>query len=194
MKKYFSYIFALSLIIGCKEIVDPGPQNMSINKSTIMPLKVGNSWTYQITDIDTVTKQTSTSTITITIQSAKVIRGETWFVDNSGGVYINRSNGLWYANDENDTTFLAKYPAAIQDTFNVHSFYPSLFTVISVDSNVQTEAGTFNCFVYKNSDSNGNSVKCYSPGVGLISLDAFLVSANSDSFFLKWKILSYKVN
>ena len=193
MKKYnLTAIFCL-IVISCSLPPDPGSIPSTVDKSIIMPLKVGNNWKYKVTIIDTVKKETTIDTLTVAIQNEVIIKSEKWFVENIGGAYINRSNGLWYVANLNDTTFMAKYPATVKDTFSAHSFYQSLFTVISVDSSIHTFAGTFSCYVYKNSDSNGMSVDCYSPGIGLISRDAFLVSSYSTSFYLKWELISYNI-
>lgn len=193
MKFKQKYLLLLIFIVGCKEIVDPGQTDKPVNTSVIMPLKVGNSWTYKSITIDTLTNDTTSVVMINTIQSEKIIGNEKWFVDNLHGLVINRTDGLWSVLNENDTTFLAKYPAVVGDTFNVHQYYQSVMRVISTDSVMQTEAGTFQCYVYFNSDSNGQSVQFYAPDIGLVYLDAFAKSAYSNDLYLKLVLTSYAI-
>ena len=193
MKFNPKYFLALIFLVGCKEIVDPGQTDKPIDTSVIMPLKVGNSWTYKSLTIDTLTNDTTSIDVINSIRSEKIIGNEKWFVDNLHGILINRSNGIWSALNENDTTFLAKYPAVVGDTFYVHQHNQSIMRVISTDSLIQTDAGTFRCYVYFNSDSNGQAVQFYAPGIGLVYLDLFAKSAYSNDLYLKLVLAFYTI-
>jgi hypothetical protein len=193
MKLNHKLFLLLFVLVGCKDIVDPGQKDIPIDTSVIMPLKVGNSWTYKSITIDTLTNDTSSIMIMNTIQSEKMIGNEKWFVDNLHGIIINRSNGLWSALNEYDTTFIAKYPAVVGDTFNMHQYYQSVWKVISTDSILHTDAGSFKCYVYYNTDSNGHGVQFYSPGIGLVYVDGYAKSAYSNDFYFKLELTSFTI-
>lgn len=139
-------LFSISIFyLGCSDSVNPEDyfQNNPI------PLKIGNSWNYLLTNYD------STETISYTHNNLEnvitdtVISNMRWYSLNSspkGEWFTNKADGYWgfvKANNQNklikDTTFLIfKYPTVVGDKYRDYE-------VVAVDEEVVVPAGKFNC-------------------------------------------------
>ena len=92
MKMTFCCFLISFFFISCtneNELVDP-----LIDTSQIIPLKVGNFWTYQYTQYDTLGNLISESPVTTRVISDTVINGKQAFLFNSGDVFWNDDSGF----------------------------------------------------------------------------------------------------
>lgn len=187
MGKIFLLVFIyLLLVFGCKTIVDPGPSQNILDTTTIMPLKLGNSWSYKVTMFDTSKNVDTTFAVFMFLASDTVINSEHWYDDSRGYIYSNRSKGLWRAINS-DTNYFALYPANKNDKFQI---LWDTATVISTDSTIVVPAGKYSCYVYK----ARYSLRFFSPGIGLIYAEEYYHAAYSNDFILKWELTTYSLN
>jgi hypothetical protein len=184
-----------------------------------MPVAVGNSWSYTELPAPGFAGDTNNYTLTIIKDTvmALTIEGATdighWFKI-TGGIaapptyYAVRSSGHWltfFFNDGTDTqivtTLMAKYPAAVGDTFS--RIYPFPLQngsvsveVISTGTNVSVPAGTFSCHVYRATlatDGRLTFDSYYSPGVGLVKTNFYGLTPADSSVTREARLTGYNV-
>lgn len=142
----------------------------------IMPLAVGNMWVYSVSYQDTLHFYHYEDTILITRDT--VIGGESWYVDQRGYHYANRSDGLYLLNNGQPVLAL-KFPANINDSFPSPFVIPGPpyepirnLVVQSTSQSVTVPKGTYTCIVYRTPDDPafpaGYADYRYCPNVGLI--------------------------
>lgn len=164
------------LLIGCSKDQPTKPANIS---QYLMPLKVGNSWSYKYYQYDPSTDDTTeVEEITWIITGTKTIENSQYFVfNNDDGVAQNRNEGLFTAGYDPDLggffdDLFFKYPIA---SGQVYTYYPIEEEVDSIRIKVTEEtiavpAGVFNCYAYQFIDRSYESIFYFAPGVGLIRL------------------------
>lgn len=156
--KYILYtisVLFIAMVVGCEGTTDPNNNNVS--QDVIFPLAVNNEWVYQETIFDSngvVSRQNNYSTA---IVKDSIRLGEKVFIDQSGFIYVNRTDGLWYLNDginRNEQLLAFKYPCKIGDTFpGSHFNYNGekdlvTMTVVSLNESITVPAGTYTCIKY----------------------------------------------
>jgi len=179
-------LFSLLVVGDCKKrIVDSELEQSPIDSTTIMPLKIGNIWSYKVTRLDISRNVDTVLTYHRILTSSIIINNERWYDDSGGYIYTNKPGGLWKAIND-DTNYFALYPAKVNDKFPI---WLDTAVVISTDSLIEVPAGKYRCYVYKAS----YSTRFFSPGIGLIYGEEFYNSAYSDDFYLKWELTSYLI-
>jgi hypothetical protein len=151
----------------------------------LLPLKVGNYWTYARLELDSTGNIIDTvETFTDRVLAEKKLGNETWYyygllgrTDTSEAIlYKNREDGLYIcsrgAGDIIDSPHLfLKYPTAINDTFT--SKYHFMKT-LSLNENISTKIGDFPCIKYYGNrypDEKfdfGYELMYFTPGIGQI--------------------------
>ena len=185
--KILIIVLSCLAFISCSKETDNGGLNTVVpplDKSIVMPLKIGNYWIYKASILDTLKNVDTVVDSYVSITAEKIINSEKWYFQGDNYGFINRSNGLWYTINY-DTTMVAKYPTLVNDRIPMK--YDTA-RVISVDSIIQVPAGKFSCYVYKSK----YEINCYSPGIGLIYSEIFYNSAYSDDFYIRKELKSYE--
>lgn len=142
---YLLLILASFLVYDCSEPTEP---DNSINE--LIPLKIGNTWNYKMTDYDSNGVVLYYEDITTSITRDTTISSLKWYGYNnspSGIWYTNKTDGYWTfvkggtGNVLNDTSLLAyKYPTQVGDIYG-NSDTPR--EVLSIDEIITVPAGTF---------------------------------------------------
>jgi hypothetical protein len=179
-----SMLVAATMIAGCSK---PTPVS-SDGTDVIMPLKVGNRWIGRWSFFDSTGVISSTRLDTVTVLSEEMIGSEKWFRVDGNVLRTNRTDGYWAQGSLFGPNLMAKYPAAIGDTFGTDYFLQTFpdgstgemityyLSVVSTSTSVTVPAGTFICHEYKSNYSMPNGVMLdnqeeryyYAPGKGMI--------------------------
>ncbi len=200
MKKIITFIALgiLSFIIYSCSFDTTSPQ-VNDHKN-IMPLKAGNSWTYNVHQFnqDIIKKAVVTgSTIIENDHKPTFVYVVTWFtfandewIEEDIHYYKNEVEGL-YRYHEDKKELIAKYPIELNETWTIPGeteevgngvviiiSFPRTFECISKNKEVITPIGTFECIKYvENSVFYISPVySCYSQGIGLISSTSSCIS------------------
>ena len=159
------------------------------------PLAVGNSWTYNNSD--------SNSIITETIEEVRTFDGQDWYrlhtidrdPDAKGDQAVLYEGDIWLAhldgvevdangetNEQGQTVGVTNispmylYPAEVGDTYEPYGDDEGIqIEVTSIDEVVRTDAGDFTCIVYRETDKEvpGHAYLTYiSPGVGVVRIQS----------------------
>jgi hypothetical protein len=189
MKAIVCVLVMLTLLFACGKdnSTNPGPTTQ------IMPLKIGNSWTFSRATFDANGHTVIIDTLTETIVRDTIINNERWYIAllSSGDssrtdLMTNRADGLW--GRRYDEAFIAiNYPMAVGDTLGDDGLF---MTLESDTTSITVPAGDFSCYNYHLFGSNIDIYNYYSPGIGQIMLRIFDVEYNP---YLKNKaeLLSY---
>jgi hypothetical protein len=188
MKRVFCLLLIFIMFLGCDE--DDKVTNPE-NNSSIWPLKIGNQWTYEWLESDSLGTVLGVDTIVLEVAKDTLIQSETWYIITEDGARTDRSspttsrqNGIWIW--ETSAVFFAKYPAAVNDTFICGT---DTVTVESVNDTVITPAGTFICYRYRYHEISGDRPyqdRCFAPGVGFIEGDEYY-KTGSDLIYQKYR-------
>jgi len=148
----------------------------------IMPMTVGNWWRYHVERWDTLGRETADYYDSIIIVRDTMIEMESWFVDQLGGTYSNRPDGLWKYASDGKAYLLAKYPADVGDTYVGCSpyYYPVMPTVevLALDWQVTVTPGVYSCYRYYmvyNAYEPTVYYYYFSPDVGMILRETFML-------------------
>ncbi len=142
--------------------------------TVILPLAVGNRWTYDVSQFDTVAGEFIPFRVdTFEVTRDTVIEDEVWYIVEGmipeGGRTINREGGLWQYRPDTDTFLFLKYPAEVGVEY-VTKIGPSnvMNRVVGNDVRLTVPAGTFTCYKYSQLIQHpGITVDFYfQPGVG----------------------------
>lgn len=158
-------LFVLSFD-ACRDSVSPSTPSTTLE---ILPLSIGNTWTFKATFYDTAGIIIVVDTFQNIVRKDTMINNQEWYVTNFG-VFRNDPQGLWqyWAN----TPFLKlKYPGSPSDTFLVEG---RTYKIISTDEPKTTLLGILHCYHYQRTLPNSNQFQYdeyYSPGVGEVSFE-----------------------
>ena len=181
-------IIALSLTLSCKKDTSssPGSGTTSTTQGSsgkaIMPLQVGNTWTYKRTKWHGVPSRTYTAvidTITVSLSGYQNINNNKWFIIKNATDFIpqyfdlvrNKADGLWCGNSGtiSDSGMMFKYPAQANDLYLYgHTYYHEQMSVDSIDEMVTVPKGSFKCVKYSQKLIAYPISLCLTPGIGLI--------------------------
>ena len=170
MRLYMVFILSL-LFVSCKSEEPTLEQEITLDTSVIMPLKVGNTWLYRTVILDTSGNVLSTVHDTVAIVRDTTIGQERWLVNNLGSHYTNRTDGLWGTIQSGSQPIqfvhLAKYPASTNERYPMdpNLYYWHWIRVLSVDSVATVPLGQFRSYVY---ESGALGSLFYVPGLGQI--------------------------
>jgi len=157
MKIAISLILLVTFICaGCTESCLNEPSN---TKNEIKPLEIGNVWNRNISVFTRDSILIREYILTERIVRDTIVSNERWFLTNFEGHLpgpwcVNRSNGYWLKPRVNDTlSFYTppylkyKYPCIVGDVFEGSIGLD--WEVISVDTTVEVQSGTFKCILYR---------------------------------------------
>lgn len=175
------------LILSCS---DDDKVTNSEPSEEIMPLAIGNQWTFVIVGIDSLGDTVSLDSQSTTIVGDTVISGQTWYqyqtdVIQSSDLPVlrNGDEGLWITGpDATDLPYLvAKYPAMTGEMWT-NAVGDDTLTVSATRAPVVVPAGSFECIEYVIHRPSGDStINFYAPGTGLIKRTFFVARARSQN-------------
>jgi hypothetical protein len=203
------FLLAVLLVCGCSREPITGPDKQSV----ILPLAIGNQWISRVSNFSSTAIGVVTSTWmdTVTVTGEETIDNERWFIIDSMVSRTNRSDGMWVKLRGFDSWLVAKYPAAVGDTFSTR-VTPDPFandttiiylSVVSTSTSVTVPAGTFQCMEYKTNIAVRGSVLLeaqedhyyFAPGIGMVKSETVLVAPGGSMTIpvRRWELVEYKV-
>ena len=174
--------FATSSFIGCSGD-NPVESNNSI--PAIIPLAIGNSWSFSTTMYDTLGSIQAQLEITQTVTGDTTLFGKRlfkyyslWAANTDSGI-ISYSGYSISSFSPTDTVasyvLLYKYPARPGDNFRTG------MSVVSIDTLITVPAGSFNCIKYQSSIYSPLDGYIYiAPGIGIIKTINYYYNLKSD--------------
>jgi len=191
---YFSrtlICLSILVVIGCEKkdsIVNP-PEELT----EIVPLKIGNQWTFVRTEFDTLGSITRIDTIQYKIIEDTLINNQKWFRQSYWTVlYRNDEEGFWEYNNEPKLAY--KYPAQEGSIF--YNNYGWKVTVISTDTLINTPLGILHCYQYQLDFYGFKTNNFLSPGFGFVYMEgaarwyAPYPHLTDPFLFEKWELIS----
>lgn len=151
MKRHllFLAISLACLVPHCKK--DENPTN-NVILGSIMPLKVGNTWTFRVSIYDTNGVPFSSSDEVLSITRDTTIGNEKWFRFGSSWV-TNRSDGLWRLTNSGTAYLVFKYPAKVNDTYSSDG---EQVVVTSINQTVSVLHGQYSCYAYRSGSGSSS--------------------------------------
>ncbi len=157
--------------------VTPGPVD------GIMPLKLGNSWTYLGSGLDSTGHMVPMGNTMIKVVRDTVISGEHWY-DSGEGLMTNRSDGLYIWERPTAPQYLmAKYPASENETFTTVDGDQA--TVVGTSTTTVVPLGSYVCYEYLIKDhATGKTRRALfvCPGKGVVRQDIYTVPPTGSPF------------
>jgi hypothetical protein len=196
MKRVLCLLLLMVLSSGCDEDKTTNPSQVL----TIVPLKIGNQWTYEITERDSAGDVTSIATSAMAVVRDTMINDERWYDFSANGgppmeyFTTNRIDGYWSGGPSGHLQY--KYPAQKGDTY---MFFGLVVTVESTADTVSIPASLFVCYMYRFETPGGNASSYLdhyaAPGIGLMKAKITEKLAGGETYvpweeFLKaWVVL-----
>jgi hypothetical protein len=158
----------------------------------IIPLEVGNSWTYEIISYDTTGNETGRDTSINIVDEMRTFNSELWYhIDHRW--YTNRNDGIFHLEFFNVSPqeMYLKYPASLGDQFFCDTLYcPFYKEVTSIDTIIINNLGGFYCYGYKTVYDYGTLYFDYvAPGIGVIRRTSHYPANDSTYYMLSVKNL-----
>lgn len=160
-------------ISGCEKLTFQGTGRPAV----MMPLVVGNTWSYLLSEYDTTGALVDSFTFSRAILSDTVISAEHWYdidpIRSNCYCYCNRDDGVWIQTSGVTPFLIAKYPAEIGEQWlAVDGAYIIEVTGVGVAGVVP--AGTFVGYEYKWYRASPSAVfdeirEFWCPGIGNVS-------------------------
>jgi hypothetical protein len=173
-------LLASLLLISCgrdDQIVDPGAY------PPLLPLQVGNSWTFNATHFDTSGAITVVDTLEFKVLKDSTIQGQLWYLT-TRGFYRNSPQGLWFLDEDKTPTLIYRYPGSPGDQY-IGSANTSVQIISVADSKV-VPSGIRVCYHYRLTTLAPNQLQTddyFSPGVGWVSFELVQADAAHNKFF-----------
>ena len=169
MKWLLCFLVLALLVAGCSED-NKGTSPTEVKQ--VWPLKVGNEWVGENTEVDSAGNVLHMDTIVTAVSKDTLIGSERWYIITVNGerdpevpILTSRSDGLWAGGPSGSLFF--KYPAAVNDTFMAGN---EIAVVESIHDTVTVPAGTFVCYNYKwpepSTSDRPYQLRYFSPGIG----------------------------
>ncbi len=172
--KFIVTFLLLFLLISCENSSEIIPQ-----KNELIPFKMGNQWAYKskIENITIISRYK--------ITGDTVINDQLWYNYNFVGVpnYMNYfEDGIyelyWVDTLTAKSSLKFKYPAQKGETYKYLNKIK--VTVISINSEIEVEAGKFWCYVYEFLYDSSKENYYIAPGVGIVKRESIDFNENGD--------------
>jgi len=211
MKRIFTFIIIVVIsfiFFSCSYDKSTNPQVE--DQIEIMPLKVGNSWTYNINQFNQniIKKSVITEKITISYENENIevyvlswytLVNDSLITDSVFYYYKNEDDGL-YRYYSNKKELIAKYPIEPNESWTIPGeteelgngviiiiTLPRSFECVSKNEEITTPIGTFECIKYVENSINliSPSYFYYCPGIGLVSFTSSITSKELIDYHLE---------
>jgi len=165
IKESLYFLIMLLTITSCE--TDNSVDVNIPSASVLLPLDEGNSWTFKRTVYNSNGTVNYTDTISQNIVKDSSLYGLKWFYESYEEIlYRNDEQGLWRFYGEPRLYY--RYPSFpdvefMQSSYNV--------TVISTDTLITTQAGTFHCYHYRINFSDIPINQFISPDLGFVNME-----------------------
>lgn len=186
-------ILSIPLLFSCSN--STSPENVAPDE--VIPLTMGNSWSYTYTNYDENGDETSSFPRESTIDKDTTISDLTCYAysNHHSAWYTNLDDGYssysLNASSENEATMLMfKYPATKGDIYGDSEYRVE---VISINEKITVTAGTFNVLHYSTTISDDSYMNDYeivslesfiSPGIGLVNRMFIAKDSNGEEFII----------
>jgi hypothetical protein len=165
--RYIKCLVVVTIILTVAGCATKDPLSPTTSATpTIMPLKVGNMWTYDLKSYNSGSPTPIYDwTYYVKIDSVVTIGDEQWYrarhiiydnvsaYDSTEYYYTNRDDGLWIRETPGGTAYLkAKYPATPSNVYaSFNEFFGSIPSVTVVDTGmvVSLPQGNYRCYYYR---------------------------------------------
>ncbi len=193
MRTTFVLVFIFFILIaGCNQKKDDLFVNPAPDIKGIVPITIGNQWTYKLFLYDTTGAIRYTTQSPLTVVGDTIINGFRWykysyFNDYKFSYYLcaNKQNGF-YALGDSGELLLFKYPAIAGDSFYVNSKLGYLH-VLSADTMTTIGSVSYHCVAYEsfksvenNAVGGSHEILFVSPNIGPIKCEVY-------TSFYSWK-------
>lgn len=184
-------ISIIFVFYSCKKSSNPvEPPVTDVNR--LVPLNIGNSWTYKVTRYDTAGVIERVDTLTYFIRNDTVVNDTKWYILGvEGGVLIgqtgrrNDTSG-YHTTDFRGNFWLYPYPAQVGTSDDG-------ITVLAVDSLIETNTDTLSCYVYKRDFTPYISKLFYAPGYGRVYEEDYLKSWSTNQVYQISELISSSI-
>ena len=186
---YFSIM--LLTLTSCKT---DNPVDVNIpSTSVLLPLDVGNSWTFKRTAYNIDGSINYSDTITQKIVKDSSLYGFKWSFESYEQIlFQNDEQGLWGFYTEPRLYY--RYPSAKNVQF-VQNY--DTVTVVSTDTLVITPAGSFHCYHYKIDFNNFPINQFICPDLGYVNMEYgyyyYTPPIWSSYLYIRLELLSYNI-
>lgn len=206
-----------ALFVGC----DNDDPTDGDSDPVLLPLDVGNQWVMAFTRFDAEGTLIDSSTDTLRVVGDTTVAGERWAEIQGptrlaniflGGFYTNRDDGVWKWEDPSSDEapyLLYKYPADVDDTYELPGTENFTVTVLGTDEPFDTPAGTLSAYLYElNTDFTaghpvaegaGRFERYLVPGQGFAFVGCAYLSLNENGELdsprpLNWELIAFEGN
>jgi len=193
---FMAVIMAVStaVVIGCS---DDDDNPVSSQSNVLMPLDVGNSWTYRQITFQYPDNSSSISDKGMTISKDTLRDGETWFRIGDDE-YINKSDGLHIMKYNFFGTYgpiIYRYPATVGDAYNNPDIQGSSYiTVTDLAKPINVIAGEFTCIGYKSVVNIGEDTwtthTYFAPDTGIVLKKVYNIRSENDTILYRHEELT----
>lgn len=145
----------------------------------IMPLAVGNRWEFMILLYDDTGVLQDTAYDTIRIVSDVIFQDSTWYVDDFGARYANRSDGLWMISSGGTPYLYLKFPATGGESYNADPDVSEVITVTGTSVMVTTPNNFYICHAYRSTSADPVWMYrfYYAPNIGPVAIERVRLGA-----------------
>ncbi|GEM_PF-2509214 len=107
------YIIILFFSISCTKEDSPITPPPSTPADVLMPLHVGNSWTYFVKQVNRNGVVLDSGTAIMTITDDSLIGNVTWFSLGTGSLITNKSDGYWIKDSHGSEFLFYRFPGTV---------------------------------------------------------------------------------
>jgi hypothetical protein len=169
------------MVLSCGSDPISGDRLSAVQSDTLIPLNIGNRWSYKLEMFDTLTSAVMDTRFTFEqVFSDSVIGGKKWYSFGSPSIfYRTDSLGHRMIYADLDTSYLIyKYPTRVGEKFV--GFAEEGSEVISLSKPITVTAGHFDCVEYRSNAFSDfdpltrSLARSYvAPGVGLVLVETY---------------------
>lgn len=181
-----STCFIIALNLACKKddsVVNPGSYS-----GDIIPLAVGNQWTYNVYLYDSTGASRLLNTMSFEVFGDTMVNRVRWFRF-SEFLCANRGDGL-HSLDTSGQPLIFKFPTFAQDSFFVNDVVGYL-RIAAIDTLITISLGTYRCYAYESralispgAFGGSREIIYVSPGTGPIRGEVYVSPRIGERQFL----------
>jgi hypothetical protein len=201
MKKFGIFLFISLFIVSIS--CDDNSTDGGYYTNGLIPFKLNNSWEYVHFIYDTSGNiRGQDTTLTEVVRDTVISKTHFYAYGNWGDYYTTNGDGVWiylfYQNGNEEHYLYYKYPCKTNDTYSFPlGRPPAIVTVLSIDKNVQVEAGAYSCILYRFDLEGIDSYSNFyiSPGIGIVMYEHYETSPQNKIYkSSEERLLSYQLN